>query len=733
MIQSRLKQLRALLANRFLPGALCLLMVAQPQFSFAASAPKKPKPTTVKQIQGDERILHALNRFTFGPRPGDLEAVKKIGLDRWFEDQLHPGNLDETALNEQLATYPSIQTLSTVQLMERFPNDRMIRDVTAEKMKLPENSIERTIYNVQIERYKERRKGDFDRNRQATLAAQRDLDALHSKTPAVTQVAASSTYKDIAPPRLDSADTTSMTPELTEEQKKAVELENKAKADKLINSYQALTPKERIHRLLSLPIADLDNLERHISHPQREILYAGMDPEQLEIAYALDEPRKIVPDEMMAQRVVRGIYSNAQLQEVMVDFWLNHFNIFLRKNEEMPYYLATFERDTIRPRSLGKFEDLLNATAHSPAMMLYLDNATSIGPNSIAAIRNQARNKKASEGLNENYARELMELHTVGVNGGYTQADVTNVARILTGWGVDKPLDGGDFIFNERRHEPGSKLVMGRTFNEDGENEGRALIHMLATSPQTANFISRKLAIRFVSDDPPTALVNRMAKTFLSSGGDIAEVLRTLFHSPEFWSAENYRSKVKTPNEFVISAVRASGITPKAPWPVLNAIRDMGMPFYGAVPPTGYTWNSTAWVTSSALVSRMNFALFLTSNRLPGCVKTWSGSTDSWLNQSPVAVVPATEEARLEAELVNGGVSPTTRAAILRQIAPMPAASPSKTAQTQPATIPSPAQPLSQAEIAYYNTAQKIVAEQWEQKDELIAGLLMGSPEFQRR
>jgi hypothetical protein len=223
MIQSRFKQLRAHLAERTLASAICLLMmmqlIVQPQFAFAAAgAPKKPKPAQVKQLEGDERILHALNRFTFGPRPGDLEAVKKLGLDRWFEEQLHPDKLDETTLNQQLSPYPSIQKLSTVEFMERFPNDRMIRDVTAEKMKLPENSIERAIYNVQIERYKERRKGDIDRNKQATLAAQRDLEALRAKTPAVTQVAATSTYKDITPPKPDSADMASMTPDQTEQQ-----------------------------------------------------------------------------------------------------------------------------------------------------------------------------------------------------------------------------------------------------------------------------------------------------------------------------------------------------------------------------------------------------------------------------------------------------------------------------------------------------------------------------------
>ena len=291
----------------------------------------------------------------------------------------------------------------------------------------------------------------------------------------------------------------------------------------------------------------------------------GMSPNLKEALGDLENPEQTAVQELLAQRLTRDIYTNAQLQEVMTDFWLNHFNVYLRKNEQMPYYLVSYERDVIRPLALGKFEDLLEAVAHSPAMMLYLDNAQSVGPDSpaaerakMAAARRPGAKKQAPEGLNENYARELMELHTLGVNGGYTQADVTQVARILTGWTVNRPQFGGGFQFNPNRHEPGKKVVMGQKFKEDGEMEGRELLHMLAMRPATAQFISRKLAIRFVSDDPSQALVDRMAKAYLTSGGDIPTVLKTLFHSPEFWAASGYRAKVKTPLEFVVSAARAS-------------------------------------------------------------------------------------------------------------------------------------------------------------------------------
>lgn len=404
----------------------------------------------------------------------------------------------------------------------------------------------------------------------------------------------------------------------------------------------------------------------------------------------------------------------------MTDFWLNHFNVFLRKNEETPYYLVSYERDVIRPRALGKFEDLLKATAHSPAMLLYLDNATSMGPDSPAAERNKikdARNpnakKKAPEGLNENYARELMELHTLGVNGGYTQADVTQVARVLTGWTVDRPARGGEFKFDESRHEPGKKKVLGKKIKDHGEQEGLELLHMLATRPATAQFISRKLAVRFVGDDPPQALVDRMAKSYLSSGGDIAAVLNTLFHSPEFWSAGAYRAKVKTPIEFVVSAARASNATTENMQPLVNALREMGMPLYGAIPPTGYNWQASTWVSTGALVNRMNFALRLAANRLPGIAVVWLAQASS----GPIAT-PESEEQRLEAVLVAGGVSDSTRAAVLDQF------------QQQIAQAAAPAKPILAA-VKPGNPAQAAAA--LDRQDQLLAGLLLGSPEFQRR
>jgi uncharacterized protein (DUF1800 family) len=447
----------------------------------------------------------------------------------------------------------------------------------------------------------------------------------------------------------------------------------------LIARIIALPPQQRIGRLQAMEPQDFESFMKSLKPIQRAALTNGMSPELKEALGDLEAPEQTAAQELFAQRLTRDIYSNAQLQEVMTDFWLNHFNVYLRKNEQMPYYLVSYERDVIRPLALGKFEDLLEAVAHSPAMMLFLDNAESIGPDSLAAERlkmvEERRpdlKKKAPQGLNENYARELMELHTLGVNGGYTQADVTQVARVLTGWTVDRPQFGGGFQFNPNRHEPGTKKVLGTKIKDNGEMEGRELLHMLASRPATAQFISRKLAIRFVSDDPPQALVDRMAKSYMSSGGDIPTVMKTLFHSPEFWATSDYRAKVKTPLEFVVSAVRASNANLDNLMPLVNALRQMGMPLYGAVPPTGYKWDAADWVSTGALVDRMNFALSLAANRLPGITVEWApeldlASLDS--NDAPKQIIPTpeSEETRLEPLLVAGGVTAATRTAALEQ------------------------------------------------------------------
>jgi uncharacterized protein (DUF1800 family) len=296
------------------------------------------------------------------------------------------------------------------------------------------------------------------------------------------------------------------------------------------------------------------------------------------------------------------------------------------------------------------------------------------------------------------------------VNGGYTQQDVTEVAKVFTGWTVDHPQLGGGFKFDETRHEPGKKLVMGHKIKENGQKEGLDLLHLLATSPATAHFISQELAVAFVSDNPPPALVNRMAQTFKSSHGEIASVLRTMLHSPEFWAPQAMQSKVKTPLEYVVSAARASGADVTNAQPLVNALNQMGMPLYACVPPTGYSDKADAWVSTGELVTRMNFALSLATNH-------FAGIKSQWVKPSQSLADPAATERVLEAQLVPAGVSDKTRAAALSQA----------TQNQAPAQAIPPADPAALAKGI--QQAQK--AEQ--QRDAQIAGLLLGSPEFQRR
>jgi uncharacterized protein (DUF1800 family) len=295
-------------------------------------------------------------------------------------------------------------------------------------------------------------------------------------------------------------------------------------------------------------------------------------------------------DDLAADKLTRATYSERQLEEVLADFWFNHFNVFAAKGRTA-VYLPSYERDAIRPHVLGRFRDLLGATAHHPAMLLYLDNAMS------------GRNG----GLNENYARELMELHTLGVEGGYSQTDVTEVARAFTGWTIGRGATGG-FRFARAIHDPGTKTVLGRTIREDGEKEGEQVLDILAAHAATARHIATKLAQRFVSDDPPPALVDRAAARFRETGGNLRDVVRTIVTSPEFFASAARGAKVKTPLEFLVSAARASGADGKGTRPMLRALRELGMPLYLCQPPTGYDDTAATWITPGALVARMNIA-----------------------------------------------------------------------------------------------------------------------------
>jgi uncharacterized protein (DUF1800 family) len=666
-----------------------------------------------------------------------------MGLDQWFDEQLRPAAIDETDLNARLAQFPAMQW-SMQDLFFRLPSNPIIRQAAQGKVEIPQGGTLQAVYENQIYRIQARKEAQADKrtvaaNQAPGLANGPVNQSMNAEAGTETYGGRSQNQQAMNQPAAEqngmgqaattpAPDMNAMTPAPAAANSNQATPAPPPADEARIQRILALPPQQRVMRLQSMQPEDFENFMKSLRPVQRQALVAGMSPDLKESVGALENPEQTTAQELFAQRLTRDIYANAQLQEVMTDFWLNHFNVYLRKNEQMPYYLVSYERDVIRPRALGKFEDLLEAVAHSPAMMLYLDNAESMGPDSpaaerakIAAARRPGANKKADAGLNENYARELMELHTLGVNGGYTQADVTQVARVLTGWTVDKPQYGGDFIYAPMRHEPGTKTVMGAKIKENGEMEGQELLHMLAMRPATAQFISRKLAIRFVSDDPPQALVDRMAKAYLASGGDIPTVLKTLFHSPEFWATSDYRAKVKTPLEFVVSAVRASNANVENFQPLVNQLRQMGMPLYGCMPPTGYKWDEADWVSTGALVDRMNFALSLAANRLPGITVEWAPELDmSTLDSDAPAqqVIPTSEseEARLEPMLIPGGVSDATRAAALEQF---------KVQSAQNATTATP--------VVARRPNRAPAADQYEREDQLLAGLLMGSPEFQRR
>jgi uncharacterized protein (DUF1800 family) len=318
-------------------------------------------------------------------------------------------------------------------------------------------------------------------------------------------------------------------------------------------------------------------------------------------------------------RLIRATYSERQLEELLVDFWFNHFNVFAGKGRTA-IYLADYERDAIRPHVFGRFRDMLGATARHPAMLFYLDNWTSVDPETAQRVPQGANGQGRRRGLNENYARELLELHTLGVDNGYTQQDVVEVARAFTGWTIaperqNQPrraravADENGFLFTPALHDRRVKTVLGRTLAANrGIEDGEQVLDLVAAHPSTARHIAIKLARRFVSDDPPASLVDRAAARFTATGGDLREVVRTIVTSDEFFAESARNVKVKTPLDFVVGAVRASGSSTANPVAMQRALQQLGMPLYLCQPPTGYDDSADAWVAPAALVTRINLA-----------------------------------------------------------------------------------------------------------------------------
>jgi len=443
-------------------------------------------------------------------------------------------------------------------------------------------------------------------------------------------------------------------------------------------------------------------------------------------------PNRIIAELSMA-KLDRAVYSDRQLEAVMEDFWFNHFNVFAGKGANR-WMLTSYVRDTIRPHTMGKFQDLLIATAKSPAMLFYLDNWLSVDPvafkqfqQEVAARRsryqgifgggsapafgtfprpgagfpgaqNGARPQQQDRGLNENYGREVMELHTVGVDAGYTQQDVIEMARCLTGWTVREPRRDPEYIFKPQFHAEGKKVVMGHTLNYGGERDGEEALKLLANDPHTARFISTELARHFVSDHPPATLVDRMVKSYEATGGDISSVLKTMIYSPEFWSKKAYRAKVKTPFELVASTARALNADVSVSLPLVGWIGRMGEPLFLCQPPTGYSDKSETWVNTGALLNRLNFALAFATDHMPGAavdLKTMFGADAS--------KDPGTALSRSLDLFLDGQVETQTH-------------------QTLEARLDDPQ--ILQARL---DDPVKQVNEG------LISGLVLGTPEFQRR
>jgi uncharacterized protein (DUF1800 family) len=645
-------------------------------------------------MDAQKRAVHALNRLTFGPRPGDVERVAQIGVDKWIDLQLHPDKIDDSALDARLAPFRTLN-MGTKEIVENFPPEQVIRQIADGKASMPRDPTKRAVYEAQLQRYedKKERKQDAAKGNAATAAGQ-DASAAGNDSNNNADGSKDDGGKPDDPDQMQ-----------RREKRRIANL----KAQELLD----LPADERMKQILQMSPEEQRALAS-TRGAKGDALTDGMSPKQKETVMALNNPQQVVVNELMQAKLLRAIYSERQLDEVMTDFWFNHFNVFINKGADR-YLLTSYERDAIRPHVLGKFEDLLVATAKSPAMMFYLDNWLSVGPNSEIALgitthrygygpQNRPRKGKQASGLNENYGRELMELHTLSVNGGYSQKDVTEVAKVFTGWTLEQPKKGGDFHFEPRMHEPGDKIVLGHRIKSNGEQEGLEVLHLLAHNPRTAHFISQKLAVRFVSDNPPPALVDRMTETFLKKDGDIREVLRAMFKSPEFWSPDTYRAKVKTPLEFVISSVRASGAEVDDGRALVATLNNMGMPLYGMMPPTGYSMKADTWVNSSALLGRMNFALGLASGKVKGVkvdsaildMRTAAGTTVGTMD-------PLQALATLENSLLAGEISKQTHDTISKQL-------------DDPT--------ISQRKLDDPKRPPDIAA---------ITGLILGSPEFQRR
>jgi uncharacterized protein (DUF1800 family) len=587
-----------------------------------------------KMPSSTDEIIHVLNRTSFGIRPGDVEAVQKMGLETYLQQQLHPETIDDSATEAAVAqlSMMGLPTAEICRLDNLYNTQRAVRmklaalyEAEASGQKLAANNSAPGM-NPAGDNMMAPTMGEGEMKAPASTkeAPASAAPAMEGGMMAPTSAAATPSMEGgmmAAPstaggnPLLTPSYGTyaAMSPEFL--QQLAAAPTPQAKVDLLMHNEQGTLPK--------------DPLERNKELLRRATVFTPNLP----------------PQQLAQAKLVRAVDSKRQLQEVLVDFWNNHFNVDARK-DNVRLYMVNYDRDVIRPHILGNFRDLLEATTKSPAMLLYLDNASNVVNNTVPKNAAQAAQMKRLGGLNENYGREIMELHTLGVDAGYTQKDVQEVARCFTGWTLDRRT--GDFVFKPNLHDNGPKTVLGHAIPANGGmQDGETVLDILTSSPKCAHFIAKEMCERFVSDDPPEALVKRIATVFTETKGDLRRVTEAILTSPEFLSPSTFGNKVKSPEEFVISAVRASGstITPDmnanltaaiaaaTPAPAAmamtpadrmkhvsrpahgllrGAIAQMGEPLYNCSPPTGYKEVSWVWVNPGALISRLNFAIVLT-------------------------------------------------------------------------------------------------------------------------
>ncbi len=534
----------------------------------AATSSKALKGLPITELNETEAILHALNRLGYGPRPGDVEHVREIGLAKWIDSQLNPDSLNDSPTQARLQNFPTLK-MSNAKLIQDFPR--------------PQVAAKRE--GITVEEYRKEQQAQ-QRAAQQAMAPGGDGDQQPSQN----------------------------------------------------NS--AATPAQNSQDPVMQQLEDMSGDDKPSKMGKQG--YNGGDPNKSPMfAYQqIHTPQRIVAELAMA-KVDRAVYSERQLKEQLADFWFNHFNVYANKGRD-PWLLTNYERDAIRPNVLGKFQDLVMATAKSPAMLFYLDNWQSADPATAqreAAERgvrrrpyamgpfgmppqagqgqgNAQQKKKREFGINENYGRELMELHTLGVDGGYTQQDVIEVAKCFTGWTIRQPEREAEFNFNDAMHVRGAKNVLGHKIDEGGMGDGTAVIKLLSRDPHTAHHISYELAEHFVSDNPPASLVDKMTQTFEQKDGDIRAVVRTMIYSPEFWTRTAFRSKIKTPFELVVSAARAVSADVQIPLPMVMWTARIGEPLYQCQPPTGYKDSAETWVNTGALLNRLNYSLTLAGGRM---------------------------------------------------------------------------------------------------------------------